>query len=569
MSIAGATTVVGDYESSAPLLRPDSKGKARFPTETTQFDTFKQSFSQPTQDLTIIEHERPFFITIDTKTGVLGALAKLDKQLTEDGQASIFSKKEPVDWIGHELTPGTLGLVNHGGLPKLLTKPGRYPPFPFRNWWARRYCGLRALSDTVMEFQGLTIVQVSQNQAAVVSDAHNKIFVVKNSGFVALALTGNYNILTVIDQTHLDTVVKDNVTKAILGWTQEVRMRRNTGSRTGERDFVVALFLNIPANNCAILQKGDDLQLLPAGQHYIIDSNTTLRGMFTCGENQLEMPTKDIYTRAQVPVALTIYLKWQLMEPLKLTTHGYNTPYDALRDKTQSVLTQIVSHLDYSSMVKQRSLGPDNFDEGNNEASAAFLDALRTRAMDDLYEAAKEYGIALKDLAVIDRQFKGDIARTMDNLTTRALQAQVEAANVDRENSNKVKIQQGLLEVARVQALARRTEAEAQAYAVVTKAKADAEALQIAAQAQAAATRMAAQAEADAIGSRSQADQGVQDAFAREMSMRRVEVSRVQAFGNRAVFVPTDSGSGNTGGVGGALALGMGMAQGLREGQRQ
>jgi hypothetical protein len=110
-----------------------------------------------------------------------------------------------------------------------------------RNWWARQYCGLRALSDTVMEFQGLTIVQVSQNQAAVVSDAHNKIFVVKNSGFVALALTGNYNILTVIDQTHLDTVVKDNVTKAILGWTQEVRMRRNTGSRTGEREFVVAL----------------------------------------------------------------------------------------------------------------------------------------------------------------------------------------------------------------------------------------------------------------------------------------------------------------------------------------
>lgn len=31
-------------------------------------------------------------------------------------------------------------------------------------------------------------------------------------------------------------------------------------------------------------------------------------------------------------------------------------------------------------------------------------------------------------LAVIDRQFKGEIASTMDKLTTRALQAQVEAA---------------------------------------------------------------------------------------------------------------------------------------------
>lgn len=100
--------------------------------------------------------------------------------------------------------------------------------------------------------------------------------------------------------------------------------------------------------------------------------------------------------------------------------------------------------VDYSSMVKQRSLGPDNLDDGT-DPSSAFLDALRTRAMDEMHEAALEYGIVLKDLggffsffvtetlmeistAVIDRQFKGEIASTMDKLTTRALQAQVEAA---------------------------------------------------------------------------------------------------------------------------------------------
>lgn len=48
-------------------------------------------------------------------------------------------------------------------------------------------------------------------------------------------------------------------------------------------------------------------------------------------------------------------------------------------------------------MVKQRSLGPDNMDDGT-DASSAFLDALRTRAMDDLHSAALEYGIVLKDL---------------------------------------------------------------------------------------------------------------------------------------------------------------------------
>lgn len=52
--------------------------------------------------------------------------------------------------------------------------------------------------------------------------------------------------------------------------------------------------LNIPASNCAILQKGDDLELLPAGQHYITNPNVTLRGMYTLGENQFEMPTKDM-----------------------------------------------------------------------------------------------------------------------------------------------------------------------------------------------------------------------------------------------------------------------------------
>ena len=175
--------------------------------------------------------------------------------------------------------------------------------------------------------------------------------------------------------------------------------------------------MDIPANNCAILQRGDDLELLGAGQSVITNPSVTLRGLYTLGENQLEMPTKDMYvlllhssfstrvdcllsfTRDQVPVSLTIYLKWQLTEPLKLATHGYNTPYDALRDKTQSILTQIVAHLDYASMVKQRSFGPDNMEDGT-DPSSAFLDALRTRAMDDMHEAALEYGIVLKDLGM-------------------------------------------------------------------------------------------------------------------------------------------------------------------------
>lgn len=53
--------------------------------------------------------------------------------------------------------------------------------------------------------------------------------------------------------------------------------------------------LNIPASNCAILQRGDDLELIGAGQSVITNPSVTLRGLFTLGENQLEMPTKDMY----------------------------------------------------------------------------------------------------------------------------------------------------------------------------------------------------------------------------------------------------------------------------------
>jgi len=392
----------------------------------------------------------------------------------------------------------------------------------------------------VINFQGLTVVQVSQNQAAVISDPQNHIFVVKNSGFVAYGVAGSYDVLAIVDQTHLPHAIKDHVTGAVLGRSFEVHMKAGTGpGGSSSRDYVVALFLDIPANNCAILQSGNELELLPAGQHCITHPNVTLRGLYTLGENQFEMPTKDIFTRDQVPVSLTLYLKWQLEEPLKLATHGYETPYDALRDKTQSILNQIVAHLDYSSMVKQRSIGGEGIEE--TERSSEFLDALRTHAMDDLHTAALEYGIILRDLAVIDRQFKGEIATTMDKLTKRALQAQVEAANVDRENSNKVKQEQGVLSVARIKAQSRTAEADAEAYSTIAAAKAVAERTRLEAQAQAHATKLAAEAEAEAIRIKARADAEVVNSFAQEMSRRRQEIARVSAFGNKAVFVPTES----------------------------
>ena len=93
---------------------------------------------------------------------------------------------------------------------------------------------------------------------------------------------------------------------------------------------------------------------------------------------------------------------------------------------------------------------------------------------------------------------------------------------------------------------------------MVAAAKAEAQKVQIEAEAQAQATRLAAQAEAEAIRIRALADAEVHDQFAREMEFRRIEVSRVKAFGSRAVFVPTE-------GLGAQMAnsMSVGMAAGM------
>ena len=96
------------------------------------------------------------------------------------------------------------------------------------------------MSDTVVSFQGLTVVQVSQNQAAVVSDPQNQVFVIKNSGFVAYAVEGSYDVLAIIDQTHLSSPVKDQTTGSILGWKEEVTMP-SALSGGKKKEYVVAL----------------------------------------------------------------------------------------------------------------------------------------------------------------------------------------------------------------------------------------------------------------------------------------------------------------------------------------
>jgi regulator of protease activity HflC (stomatin/prohibitin superfamily) len=133
--------------------------------------------------------------------------------------------------------------------------------------------------------------------------------------------------------------------------------------------------------------------------------------------------------------------------------------------------------------------------------------------------------------------------------------------NVDRENSNKVKQEEGALSVTRIKAQAANTQADAEAYRVIASAKAQAQRLKIEAEAQAEATRMAAEAEAAAVRIKAQADAQVVDQFAREMEFRRMEVARIRAFGSKTVFVPSDNAGAQ---MGNAMAMGMAASLGAQ-----
>lgn len=89
--------------------------------------------------------------------------------------------------------------------------------------------------------------------------------------------------------------------------------------------------------------------------------------------------------------------------------------------------------------------------------------------------------------------------------------------------------------------------------------------MKIQTEAQAEATRLIAKADADAIRLRAEADAQVQDRFAQEMGLRRVDIERVKGYGNKTIFVPTNEG----GRVSDAMFFGLGTSIGARTGTTQ
>jgi regulator of protease activity HflC (stomatin/prohibitin superfamily) len=90
------------------------------------------------------------------------------------------------------------------------------------------------------------------------------------------------------------------------------------------------MFFNVPANSALILQRGNALISMGAGQHVVTNPTTTFRGFFPLGERYFYMyfitlsrqhtiTTEPALTLESVPVVLSLNLRYKVVDPEKLT----------------------------------------------------------------------------------------------------------------------------------------------------------------------------------------------------------------------------------------------------------
>lgn len=215
-----STTKSGFKPDSSAFIKPhydDNRGvAANKTTENAENLPFVDSSAY-------LSVKRPFLVPTG-KDGVRGALLAVNEELVRAGHDPIISSKKPGKIIGREVNPGSFGLYEYASQPRILLQPGNYPGFPLGNWIGCTYFGTFDLSsnfppmayssahglmkpDDKLSKLGLSIVQVSQNQAAVCLDPQNQVFVVNDGGFVAVAQTGAYRskqcFNTCLDNTEL------------------------------------------------------------------------------------------------------------------------------------------------------------------------------------------------------------------------------------------------------------------------------------------------------------------------------------------------------------------------------
>ncbi|KAI8614760.1 hypothetical protein BC830DRAFT_1045882, partial [Chytriomyces sp. MP71] len=387
---------------------------------------------------------------------LVAALLELERRMAENLHVHLITRKKLRAFGGRVVQTGEIGVWSRNGRPVVAVEPGNYWNFSLRHSWTGKF-SLTAPLDLL----GLTTVLVGQSEAAVVMNPSNKIFIVRNSGFAAYGAQGRFRVIDIVDTLNLgdahahyeSQLSGSSQRKVVLGWKRDVKIDVNGSS------VVVASFFLVPANNVLILQRGNDLLLLRAGQHVLTNANTTFRGFYSLGERQTSFKTASSYTVEGVPVVLHVNLRYRIADPILLTAN-YDDAFQALQNPAQTAVNAVVSRLSYQQFMRASKVSGDVPDHHVQP----WLDAFRQDCLSDLRAQAAGYGIVVESFDVLDRELEGALGKDLERQSEQVLRNQVQATQIELQNHIATETQRGKLLVARVEAEQKQAIADAQYY---------------------------------------------------------------------------------------------------------
>ncbi|KAI8609629.1 hypothetical protein BC830DRAFT_1070712, partial [Chytriomyces sp. MP71] len=408
---------------------------------------------------------------------------------------------------------------------------------------------------------GLTTVLVGQSEAAVVLDPANRIFVIRNSGFAAYGAEGRFKVIEIVDTLNLgdDHAHYEERPKGkgpILGWKRDVSIQVQGAKIT------VATFFLVPANNVLILQRGNELLLLSAGQHVITNANTSFRGFYSLGERQTTFRTQPAYTVEGVPVVLNVNLRYRIANPILLTAN-YNDPFQALSNPAQSSVNSVVSRLSYQQFMRASKVGGDVPDHVE-----PWLDAFKASCLEELRMQAEGYGIVVESFDVLDRELEGALGKDLERQSEQVLRNQVQATQIELQNHIATETQRGKLEIAKVEAEQRKTESDAKYYEVVKAAEALAESSELKTQQDVKNIVALAEAKRQEVEVVGKAYATVPEGHAQIMQLSVFEVEKRKALPEKTIYFAGDRTEGNLVAAGLETAAGWALGQEMRSGKK-
>ncbi|KAJ3221839.1 hypothetical protein HDU81_010290, partial [Chytriomyces hyalinus] len=319
---------------------------------------------------------------VAVKTNLKDALVELDRAMRHDKNCdySLISKIRPSTFGKIQVSENEIALWSQDDSISISVQAGHYLNISKRVQWIGNFD-----INKPIRASGLLACYVSTNEAAVVIDPYNRVFVARSPGFAAYSLEGSLQLVEFVDlkdfgkDSECYEKLLDGSRGALLGWKKNV-------FNTNGSEVPVATFYAVPKTSLLFLKRGSQLLQLKTGIHVITNPENVFHGFFLT-EGTAKFPTKPVYTTDGIEVVMEVNLEYRLDSALLLAAN-YSSPLEALVTPTQSAVNALVSRLTYQQF--QRSQRAEGETPSKNEG---WLDELKSATLEELQKEAQLLGI--------------------------------------------------------------------------------------------------------------------------------------------------------------------------------